>query len=147
MLKDGVCVPEERSGGACLIATAAYGTEMAGEVQMLREIRDTTLLGTASGSAFMSAFNDVYYSFSPAVADLERESPEFRQLVRAMITPMVSSLSIMSLADGNDADVLALGIAVIALNIGMYVAAPAAVAIVAKRALWPRRAGRFPRAA
>lgn len=140
MLRDGVCVPEERSGGACLIATAAYGTEMAGEIQALREIRDTTLLGTASGSAFMSAFNGVYYSFSPAVADLERQSPEFRQLVRALITPMVSSLSIMSLADGSDAGVLALGIAVIALNAGMYVAAPVAVAMAAKRVLRQRRA-------
>jgi len=142
MLRDGVCVPEERPGGACLIATAAYGTEMAREIQMLREIRDTTLMGTASGSAFMSAFNGAYYSFSPAIADLERQSPEFRQLVRALITPMVSSLSILSLADGNDADVLALGIAVIALNIGMYVAAPTAVAIAAKRAVSARRAGK-----
>lgn len=107
---------------------------MAAEVQMLRELRDTTLLGTGSGSAFMAAFNGVYYTFSPAVADLERQSPEFREVVRALITPMISSLAIMSLADGgSDADVLSLGMAVIALNLGMYVAAPAAAAVALKK--------------
>ena len=55
--------PEE--GGGCLIATAAYGSEMSPQVQMLREIRDNQLMNTESGSAFMSAFNNVYYSFSP----------------------------------------------------------------------------------
>ncbi len=126
---------EGTGGGGCLIATAAYGTEMAPQVQALREIRDSTLLATPSGSAFMSHFNGVYYALSPAVADLERQSPEFRHLVRALITPMVSSLAIMSLADGgSDADVLALGLSVIALNVGMYVAMPAAISSWAWRA-------------
>ena len=62
-------------GGGCLIATAAYGSEMSPQVQMLREIRDNQLMNTESGSAFMSAFNNVYYSFSPIVADYgKRES-------------------------------------------------------------------------
>ena len=62
-------------GGGCLIATAAYGSEMSPQVQMLREIRDNQLMNTESGSAFMSAFNNVYYSFSPAIADYgKRES-------------------------------------------------------------------------
>ena len=119
----------ESEGGGCLIATAAYGTEMAHEVQALRETRDS-VLGTATGSAFMSAFNGVYYAFSPTVADWERESPEFRALVRALITPMVASLSIMSVAgdDASDIGVASLGALVIALNVGMYVAAPAAIA-------------------
>ena len=119
----------EPEGGGCLIATAAYGTEMAHEVQILRETRDS-VLGTATGSAFMSAFNGVYYAFSPTVADWERESPEFRALVRALITPMVASLSIMSAAgdDASDIGVASLGALVIALNVGMYVAAPAALA-------------------
>ncbi|MBM3910749.1 MAG: hypothetical protein FJ356_03775, partial [Thaumarchaeota archaeon] len=57
-------------GGGCLIATATYGTELDPQVQMLREIRDKSVLGTQTGTAFMSAFNSFYYSFSPAVADL-----------------------------------------------------------------------------
>ena len=52
----------------CVIATASYGSPMAKEVQMLREIRDNQLLQTQSGSAFMSGFNTVYYSFAPTIA-------------------------------------------------------------------------------
>ena len=55
---------------------------MSPQVQMLREIRDNQLMNTESGSAFMSAFNNVYYSFSPAIADMERESPIFKEVVK-----------------------------------------------------------------
>ena len=47
-------------GGGCLIATAAYGSELAPQVQLLREIRDNQLMNTESGSAFMSTFNEAY---------------------------------------------------------------------------------------
>ena len=67
-------------GGGCLIATATYGSEMAIEVQQLRELRDNQLLQTQSGTAFMGIFNDVYYSFSPIIADYERENPYSRKL-------------------------------------------------------------------
>ena len=128
-LVDGKCeVISKEQGGGCLIATAAYGTELAPQVQFLREIRDNTLLSTSSGTSFMTAFNSVYYSFSPAVADLERESSLFREAVKLFITPMLSTLSIMTLADeGSESQVLGLGISVIALNLGMYVAAPAII--------------------
>ena len=123
-MKDGLCVED----GGCLIATAAYGTELAPQVQLLREIRDNTLFSTTSGTSFMSGFNTLYYSFAPTVADWERESPMFKEIVKTAITPMLSTLSIMSLADeGSEADVLGLGISVIALNLGMYIAAPALI--------------------
>ena len=113
------------NGGGCLIATAAYGTELAPQVQFLREIRDNTLMSTTSGTAFMAGFNQLYYSFSPTIADLERENPVFQDAVRAFITPMISSLSIMTLAeDGSEMEVLGLGLLIILLNIGMYVGAP-----------------------
>ena len=135
ILKDGQCVVDttkttEKPGenGSCLIATAAYGTELAPQVQFLREVRDNTVLSTASGTAFMTGFNTIYYSFAPTVADWERENPMFQEAVRAFITPMISTLSIMSLADGgSETEVLGLGISVIALNLGMYIAAPAIV--------------------
>ena len=115
----------DNNGGGCLIATAAYGSELAPQVQFLREVRDNTLLSTESGTSFMTGFNSLYYSFSPAVADLERESPMFREAVKLFITPMLSTLSIMTLADeGSESSVLGLGISVIALNLGMYIAAP-----------------------
>ena len=85
-------------------------------------------MSTSSGAAFMSGFNQLYYSFSPTIADMERENPMFQEAVRAFITPMVSTLSIMTLADGgSEAEVLGLGISVIALNLGMYIAAPALI--------------------
>ncbi len=71
VLKNGVCVVEEKkSGGGCLIATATFGSEMAPQVQFLREIRDNTVLQTESGASFMTGFNQFYYSFSPACVNL-----------------------------------------------------------------------------
>ncbi|RDJ38689.1 MAG: hypothetical protein DWQ13_03275 [Crenarchaeota archaeon] len=143
-LVDGVCKvtleTKTTKGGGCLIATAAYGTEMAHQVQFLREVRDNTLLSTESGTSFMTGFNDIYYSFSPTIADWERENPAFREAVKAFITPMVSTLSIMTLADqGSEEQVLFLGISVIALNLGMYIAAPAVVAIKVRKHLKLRK--------
>ncbi|MDC0150363.1 hypothetical protein OAI88_01350 [Nitrosopumilus sp.] len=131
---NGVCQviqttePEEEEGGGCLIATAAYGSELAPQVQMLREIRDNQLMNTESGSAFMTTFNEAYYSFSPYIADLERESPIFKEIVKAGLTPMLSTLTIMESAE-SESEVLGLGLSVIALNIGMYIAAPALIAM------------------
>jgi hypothetical protein len=110
-------------GGGCLIATATYGSEMSPQVQQLRELRDNQLLNTESGSAFMSTFNNVYYSFSPVIADMERESPLFKEAIKIAITPMISSLSLMESAN-SESEVLGLGLSVIALNLGMYLGVP-----------------------
>ena len=135
--ENGICQLVEttdRSNG-CLVATAAYGSEFAPQVQALREVRDGALYSTGAGASFMAGFNDVYYAFSPAVADLQREHPALNEAVRALITPMLASLSIMSLAEpGSESDVLGYGIAVIALNLGMYAGAPAAAIVAARRA-------------
>ena len=111
-------------GGGCLIATAAYGSEMSPQVQLLREIRDNQLMNTEAGKSFMSGFNEMYYSFSPTIADMERENPMFKEVVKLGLTPMLSSLAIMENAD-SESEVLGLGLSVIALNLGMYIAAPA----------------------
>ena len=116
------------SEGGCLIATATYGSEMAPQVQQLRELRDNQLLQTESGTAFMKTFNDVYYSFSPTIADMERESPIFKEIVKVGLTPMISSLSLMESAN-SESEVLSIGISVIMLNIGMYIGVPAVVII------------------
>ena len=119
---------DEEKGGGCLIATATYGTELAPQVQLLREIRDNSLLQTESGSAFMDTFNEIYYSFSPTIADWERESPVFKEAVKIAITPLISSLSLMENAN-SESEVLGIGISLIALNLGMYVGIPAVVII------------------
>ena len=81
---DGKCVGYElavtKRSEDCLIATASYGSELAPQVQMLREIRDNILLDTYSGTLFMNTFNSVYYSFSPQVAQLENENLVFKDL-------------------------------------------------------------------
>ena len=116
--------PYEEKGGGCLIATAAYGSEMAPQVQLLREIRDNQLMNTESGKSFMSGFNELYYSFSPYIADMERENPMFKEAVKLGLTPMLSSLAIMENAN-SESEVLGLGLSVIALNLGMYIGLPA----------------------
>jgi len=120
----------ENTGGGCLIATATYGSEMAIEVQQLRELRDNTLLNTESGTQFMGMFNDVYYSFSPIIADYERENPVFKEMVKIAITPLISSLSILNYVDmDSESEVLGYGISLILLNLGMYLGIPAVVII------------------
>jgi len=130
-------IPEEISqsskGGGCLIATATYGSELTPQVQQLREIRDNSLLQTESGTSFMNIFNDVYYSFSPTIADYERENPVFKETVKIVITPMIASLSILNHVDMNSENsVLGYGISLIVLNLTMYIGIPV-VAVVGIR--------------
>jgi len=133
--KDGMCVvdttsqtTEKSKGGGCLIATATYGSEMSIEVQQLRELRDNQLLQTESGTAFMGMFNEIYYSFSPTIADMERESPIFKEIVKVGLIPMISSLSLMESAN-SESEVWGMGLSVIMLNLGMYLGVPAIVVV------------------
>jgi len=115
-------------GGGCLIATATFGSEMAPQVQQLRELRDNSLLSTQTGTTFMAGFNQLYYSFSPTIADLERQHPAFKEAVKLAITPMISSLSILNYVDmDSEVEVLGYGISLIILNLGMYFVAPAII--------------------
>ena len=115
-------------GGGCLIATATYGSELAPQVQQLRELRDNTILSTESGIAFMAGFNQFYYSFSPTIADLEREYPVFKEVVKLSITPMLSTLSILNYAEiDSEQEMLSFGIGIILMNVGMYFVAPAII--------------------
>jgi len=123
---NGDCDSTGPGGGGCLIATATFGSELAPQVQQLRELRDNKLLQTNSGSAFMSGFNQFYYLFSPIIADWERESPIFKEAVKLTITPLLTSLSILNYLDiDSEREMLGYGIGVILLNIGMYFVAPA----------------------
>ena len=117
--------PTNGENGGCLIATATYGSEMAPQIQQLRELRDNTILKTSSGVAFMAAFNQFYYSFSPTVADLEREQPILKEVMKITLTPMLSSFSLLNHVDiDSEQEMLGYGISLILLNIGMYVGIP-----------------------
>ena len=101
---------------------------MAPQIQFLREIRDNTVLQTESGTSFMAGFNQFYYSFSPAIADYERENPAFKEAVKLTLTPLLTSLTLLQYADiDSESEMLGYGIGVILLNIGMYFVAPAVV--------------------
>jgi peptidyl-prolyl cis-trans isomerase B (cyclophilin B) len=118
-------LPPARIGG-CLIATATYGSELAPQVQLLREIRDNTVLQTQSGISFMTAFNQFYYSFSPAIADYERENIIFKETVKLTLTPLLVSLTLLQHVDiDSESEMLGYGISIILLNIGIYFIAPA----------------------
>jgi len=136
--KNGQCVPEratmttemqqKSSNGGCLIATATFGSELAPQVQMLREIRDNSLLQTQSGQSFMQGFNQFYYSFSPTIADYERQNPVFKEVVKLTITPLLASLSLLNYVDlDSEESVLGYGIGIILMNVGMYFVAPVLV--------------------
>ena len=117
---------ESNESGGCLIATATFGSEIAPQVQLLREIRDNTVLKTESGTAFMTSFNQFYYSFSPTIADYERVNPVFKEAVKLTLTPLLASLTLLQYVDiDSESEMLGYGIGIILLNIGVYFVAPA----------------------
>ena len=127
---------ENNEGGGCLIATAAFGSEMSPQIQQLREIRDNVVMQTSSGKSFMTGFNQIYYSFSPYVADYERENLVFKEAVKITLTPMLTSFSILAhVPIDTEQEMLGYGVGVILLNIGMYFVAPAALFTIIKKKL------------
>jgi hypothetical protein len=127
--------PPNQQPSGCLIATAAFGSELTPQVQYLRDFRDNYIMSTASGSAFMDAFNSVYYSFSPQVADYEREQPWLQATVKAGLYPLfgilMASESAYSAVGGEGGAALAGAIA--SSLIGAVYLAPAGAAAVASR--------------
>lgn len=110
---------------ACLIATAAFGSEIAPQVQYLRDFRDERILSTAAGSSFMNAFNAVYYSFSPQVADYERGQPWLQQAVRAAVYPLLAILAVSERvysAGEGEAGAMAAGFAASSMIGALYLA-------------------------
>lgn len=80
----------ETEGGACFIATAAYGTPMADEVGILREFRDEYLVTNPAGQALVG----LYYRVSPPIAEFITEHPGLKPIVRAGLLPAVAMSTI-----------------------------------------------------
>jgi len=76
----------------CVIASAAYGSDLAPEVQFLREFRDKSVMSTFAGAQFMKIFNEFYYSFSPAIARVTASAPYLSTITRSLIYPLIGSL-------------------------------------------------------
>ncbi len=120
----GSAQPVQPKSG-CLIATAAFGSDLAPQVQFLREYRDNTIMVTVAGSSFLNAFNTVYYSFSPTVADTERTHPLLQETVRAGIMPLLGILQIAKfLTFGND-------------NLSVVISGILASSLIGAVYLWP----------
>jgi len=125
---------QSSEGGGCLIATAAFDSEMAPQIQFLREIRDNTVMNTQSGTTFMTGFNQFYYSFSPYVADYQRENSVFKEAVKVTLTPLLTSLTLLNHVEiDSEGEMLGYGLSIILLNVGMYFVAPASLILVIKR--------------
>ena len=123
-----------KNGGGCLIATATFDSELAPQVQQLRELRDNSLIKTVSGTTFLTGFNSLYYSFSPVIADYERENLVFKEAVKLTITPLLTSLSLLNYVDiDSEASVLGYGIGIILMNISMYFVVPAVLILQIKK--------------
>jgi hypothetical protein len=87
--------PRPRLGGEdgvrfCFIATAAYGTPMAGEIEILRQFRDEYLLTNWAGQAVVG----LYYRVSPPIAEFITEHPSLKPVVRTGLLPAVAMSAI-----------------------------------------------------
>lgn len=126
----------------CLIVTAAFGSELTPQVQQLRLFRDGIALKTSAGSGFMKVFNGWYYSFSPSVADYERQAPWLQGTVRTMIYPLLGILALStsvydSLEFNSELGIVATGATASSL-VGLFYFAPlgAALGIASRKRHW-----------
>jgi peptide/nickel transport system substrate-binding protein len=117
---------QQQKPSGCLIATAAFGSELTPQVQFLRNFRDHYILSTVSGSAFMKTFNTIYYSFSPGVADYERGQPWLQATVKAGLYPLFGILMTAERA-----------YAVITGDAGSILAGATASSLIGAVYLWP----------
>jgi hypothetical protein len=78
---------------ACFIATAAYGSIMANEVETLRHFRDSALSKTILGELAI----ETYYTFGPAVASVVGESEMLRATARAILRPIIERVRALHL--------------------------------------------------
>jgi hypothetical protein len=81
----GTASGDSGGGGGCFIATAAYGSPMEEHVRILRDFRDRFLLTNPAGKVFV----DIYYAYSPFLADFIKEHETLRTPVRLGLLPFV----------------------------------------------------------
>jgi hypothetical protein len=138
----GLSGNQNQTQSGCLIATAAFGSELAPQVQQLRLFRDGIALKTSAGSSFMNVFNAWYYSFSPSVADYERQAPWLQSAVRTLVYPLLGILALStsvydSLAFQSELGIVAAGMTASSL-VGLIYFAPlgAALGIASRKRQW-----------
>lgn len=124
-------------GTKCLIATASYGSELAPEVQLLRDLRDNYVMKTKAGFDFMIVFNAWYYSFSPRVATYLNGHWFERSLMKVVLYPLIGilwiSLETFRLLPLSDFTALASGLVATGLIGSFYVGLPLSLVAVKTR--------------
>lgn len=89
----------------CIVATAAYGSELSPEVSMLRSFRDNRIESTLAGHSFLLVFNAWYYSFSPQIAAQILGNEAARAIMKALFYPLIGILALSAelfkVASGN----------------------------------------------
>ena len=90
--EDEACIglPICREPG-CFIATASFGTEMSGKIEVLRLFRDEVLLAGKTGTDLVHA----YYRTSPPVARFIQDRPALRTVVRVLLLPVVGMVNLL----------------------------------------------------
>jgi hypothetical protein len=83
-------IDEDCNGEDCFIATAAFGGELEGKIDVLRSFRDEYLLTSALGTEFVTA----YYRYSPPIADYMAERGWLIILVRTLLLPLIGFASV-----------------------------------------------------
>jgi len=78
----------------CVIATAAFGSELQPEIQFLRGFRDEKVMPTYGGRMFMAAFNAAYYAVSPPLAEYVAKHALAGSIVRILIYPLITMLRV-----------------------------------------------------
>ena len=127
--------PTPTSSGRCIIATAAYGSEMAPEVVYMRYVRDRMIGSTSTGKMLRDAFNTFYYSWSPPLAQAIAGNAGLQALFRILLLPLVGIIHatawvFITLGAGDLASITAFTVAA-TLSVTTYIALPALAAIEA----------------
>jgi hypothetical protein len=103
-------------GGGCFIATAAYSTPMAEEIQALREFRDEYLVSSTVGKALV----DFYYTVSPPIAKFITEHPNLKPVVRAGLVPVVAVSDVVVSTSSAEKVATAVLVALISVALAMW---------------------------
>jgi hypothetical protein len=122
----------------CIIATAAYDSEMAPEVVYMRYVRDSLIGSTPTGKTLRDAFNAFYYSWSPPVAAAIARSSDLQALFRILLLPIIAIVHttawiFTTLGSTDFASVVAFGVAAV-LCVSTYIVLP----ILTIRGAWKR---------
>jgi hypothetical protein len=117
----------------CIIATAAYGSELEPHVQLLRQARDQRLLSTFAGLQFIRIFDRFYYSFSPEVAEIVGSNSLLAEATRLMLSPLIQILKILIFVPATEAGMILGGLTAAAFVSLTYMGLPVFLIVLTRR--------------